>query len=114
MVKKKGREFESELDWYYISRHTLTKVIAGFVILAGLVAGGTWLLVYLRDDTAVQRANAAILEAEKALGDVRAMPDATRYAEEIAQIDKLINDSRSAFTTGDNSGATRRAVDAQS
>jgi FecR protein len=114
MVSKKGREFESQLDWYYISRHTLTKVIAGFVILAGLVAGGTWLFFYLRDDSAVQKANAAILEAEKALTDVRAMPDVTRYAEEIAQIDKLINDARSAFTTGDNSGATRRAVDAQS
>jgi hypothetical protein len=113
MAKKKGREFESQLDWYYVSSRSLTKVIAGFVLLAALVAGGTWFIVH-RDDNLVQKANAAILVAEQLLREVRAMPDAPRYAEEIGQVEKLIEEARTQFTMGDNAGATRKAVETQS
>ena len=41
------------------------------------------------------------------------MPDAPRYAEEIAQLEILVRDARLAFTKGDSAGATRKAVDAQ-
>jgi len=113
MPKKKGREFESQLDWYYISSRSLVKVIAGFVLLALLAAGGTWLFVH-SDDSLAQKANAALLEAERKLGEVRAMQDAPRYTEEIGQLEKLVGDARTAFTKGDTAGATRKAVDAQS
>ena len=42
MAKKLGEDLESRLDWYYISRRGVYRVIAGFVAVAALVVGGIW------------------------------------------------------------------------
>jgi len=40
MAKKFGEDLESRLDWYYISRRGVYRVLAGFVAVAALVVGG--------------------------------------------------------------------------
>jgi hypothetical protein len=112
MAKKIGDDLESRLDWYYISRRNVYRVIAGFVGVAALVVAGIWYVT--RDDVTVAgRAREEILRAEERLAEVRALRDADRYGEEIARIGGLIQDAQKLLAGREAERARTQAVAAQ-
>ena len=112
MAKKFGEDLESRLDWYYISRRGVYRVLAGFVAVAALVVGGIWYAT--REDSGpATRAREEILRAEERLADVRALRDADRYGEEIARVEGLIQEAQKLLAARETDRARTQAVAAQ-
>jgi hypothetical protein len=112
MAKKLGEDLESRLDWYYISRRGVYRVLAGFVAVAALVVAGIWYTT--REDSGpATRAREEILRAEERLADVRALRDADRYGEEIARVASLIQEAQKLLAARDAERARTQAVAAQ-
>ena len=78
MDKKQGRNLESQLEWYYVSTQTLVRIVVGFLVIAGLVAGGVFFFVK-KDDTA-RRASQEIADAADALSRAKKQQDAPLLA----------------------------------
>jgi hypothetical protein len=112
MAKKIGEGIESRLDWYYISRRGVYRVLAGFVVVAALVVGGVW-YVTQRDSGAVTRAREEILRAEQRLADVRRLQDADRYEEEIGRMSGMIDEAQKLLAAREPERARTQAVTAQ-
>jgi hypothetical protein len=112
MAKKIGDDIESRLDWYYISRQGVYRVLAGFVVVAALVVAGVWYVSH-RDSGAVARAREEILRAEERLADVRRLKDADRYEEEIGRMSGMIGEAQKLFAVRELERARTQAVTAQ-
>ena len=109
---KKGRNLESQLEWYYVSTQTLVRIVAGFLVVAGLVAGGVFLFVK-RDDSS-RRARHEVADAEDALSRAKKQQDAPLLQREIAAADEKLADARRDLAAGQNERATRTALDVKS
>lgn len=113
MAKKQGRRLASELDWYYISSRSLTKVVVGFLLLTAAVVAGTYFIVH-QDERDTKRAKQEIAEAERNLAEAKEHPDARRYGAELSQVERSLNDARTAFAGGLVDKAIKLAVESQS
>ncbi len=109
---KKGRDLESQLEWYYVSTQTLVRIVVGFLVVAGLVAGGVFLFVK-RDDSS-RRARHEVADAEDALSRAKKQQDAPLLQREIAAADEKLADARRDLAAGQNERATRTALDVKS
>ena len=105
MDKKQGRNLESQLEWYYVSTQTLVRIVVGFLVIAGLVAGGVFFFVK-KDDTA-RRASQEIADAADALSRAKKQQDAPLLQREIAAADEKLADARRDLAAGQNERATR-------
>jgi hypothetical protein len=110
--KKKGRDLESQLEWYYVSTQTLVRLVAGVLVVAGLVAGGVFFFVK-RDDSS-RRARQEVADAEDALARAKKQQDAPLLQREIAAADEKLADARKDLAAGENDRATRTALDVKS
>ncbi len=112
MAKKQGEGLASRLDWYYISKRGLYRVLGGFVLVAALVVAGVW-FVTTRDSGSAARAREEIQRAEERLGDVRRLKDAGRYAEEIDRMSGMIEEAKKLLAGRETERARTQAVTAQ-
>ena len=71
MAKKPGHDFDSRLDWYYISRRNLYRVVLGFLAVAMIVVFAVWFWS-TRDSATLSRARQEIARAEELLAETRA------------------------------------------
>ncbi len=110
--KKTGRDLESQLEWYYVSTQTLVRIVVGFLVIAGLVAGGVFLFVK-RDDSA-RRARHEVADAEDALSRAKKQQDAPLLQREIAAADEKLVDAHKDLAAGQNERATRTALEVKS
>jgi hypothetical protein len=109
---KKGRDLESQLEWYYVSTQTLVRLVVGFFLVAGLVAGGVFFFVK-RDDTS-RRARQEVAEAEEALTRAKKQQDAPLLQREISAADEKLADARRDLAAGQNERATKTALEVKS
>jgi hypothetical protein len=112
MAKKPGHDFESRLDWYYISRRNLYRVVLGFLAVAAIVVFAVWFWS-MRDSATLGRARVEIARAEELLGNARRLKDSGRYTEEIGQGAARIEEAQKTFAAGDAERARSQAVTAQ-
>ncbi len=112
MARKPDDGIESRLDWYYVSRSGVYRALLAFFVLAGLVVLGIW-WVSNRDANVQERVREEILRAEERLADVKRLPEADRYADEIARIAGLIEESRKLMGSRETERARAQAVAAQ-
>ncbi|HTS01823.1 MAG TPA: hypothetical protein VMN04_04815 [Thermoanaerobaculia bacterium] len=110
--RKKGRDLESQLEWYYVSTQTLVRLVVGFLLVAGLVAGGVFFFVK-RDDSA-RRARQEVADAEDALSRAKKQQDAPLLQREIASADEKLADARKDLAAGQNERAARTALEVKS
>lgn len=110
--KKRGRDLESQLEWYYVSTQTLVRLVVGFLVIAGLVAGGVFLFVK-RDDSA-RRAQQEVADAEDALSRAKKQQDAPLLQREIAAADEKLAEAHRDLAAGRNEHATRTALEVKS
>jgi hypothetical protein len=92
MDNKKGRDLEVQLEWYYVSTQMLVRIVVGFLVIAGLVAGGVFFFVK-RDDSA-RRAAQEIADAADVLSRAKNQQDAPLLQREIAAADEKLLDAR--------------------
>ena len=109
MAKKPGHDFESRLDWYYISRRNLYRVVLGFLAVAAIVVFAVWFWS-MRDSATLGRAREEIARAEELLGNARRLKDSGRYTEEIGQGAARIEEAQKTFAAGDAERARSQAV----
>ncbi len=112
MAKKPGHDFDSRLDWYYISRRNLYRVVLGFLAVAAVVVFAVWFWS-TRDSATLGRAKDEIARAEELLGDARRLKEAPRYADEIGQGAARIEEAQKTLAAGDPERARSQAVTAQ-
>ena len=112
MDKKQGRDLESQLEWYYVSTQTLVRIVVGFLVIAGLVAGGVFFFV--KKDDSSRRAAQEIAEAEDALTRAKKQQDAPLLQREIAAADEKLADARRDLSAGQHERAIRTALDVKS
>ena len=112
MAKKLGEDFESRLDWYYISRSGVYRVVLGFLALAALVVLGIW-YASSRDSASEARARQEIQRAEELLKEARGLKDADRIADEIGRVAASIGESRKLLAARESEKARAQAVTAQ-
>ncbi|MFI5182579.1 MAG: hypothetical protein ACHQPI_14435 [Thermoanaerobaculia bacterium] len=112
MARKPEDDFESRLDWYYVSRSGVYRALLAFLVLAGIVITGIW-WVSNRDANIQARVRGEILRAEERLADVKRLPEADRYADEIARIAGLIDEARKLLGAQEPEHARAQAVAAQ-
>lgn len=110
--RKKGRNLESQLEWYYVSTQTLLRVLVGFLVVAALVAGGVFLFVK-RDDSA-RRARQEVADADDALQRAKKQQDAPLLQREISAADEKLAEARRDLAAGQNERATRTALEVKS
>jgi type II secretory pathway pseudopilin PulG len=110
--RKKGRDLESQLEWYYVSTQTLVRIVVGFLVVAGLVASGVFFFVK-RDDSA-RRARQEVADAEDALTRAKKQQDAGLLQREIAAADDKLADAHRDLDIGQNERATKTALDVKS
>jgi len=70
MAKRRGEDFESRLDWYYISRKNLYRVVFGFLAVAAVVVLAVWFWS-TRDSATRIRAREEIARATALLGEAK-------------------------------------------
>ncbi len=112
MAKKPRNDIGSRLDWYYVSRRGVYQALFAFVVLAGLVVAGVWWYTN-RDANALARGREEIQRAEERLAEVKHLPEADRFADEIARIAGLIDESRKLLAAREADRARGQAVAAQ-
>ena len=112
MAKKFGEDIGSRLDWYYISKRGVYRVLGGFVLVAALVVAGIWYATS-RDSSAAARAREEIQRAEERLADVRRLKDADRYVEEIGRMSGMIEEAQKLLAARETERARTQAVTAQ-
>lgn len=112
MAKKLGDKLGSRLDWYYISKRGVYRVLAGFVAASILIVAGIWYATS-RDSGAAARAREEIQRAEERREDVRRLQDADRYADEIDRMSGMIEEARRLLAARDTERARTQAVTAQ-
>lgn len=112
MAKKPGHDFDSRLDWYYISRRNLYRVVLGFLAVAAIVVFAVWFWS-TRDSATLSRARQEIARAEELLGDARRLKEADRYTDEIGQGAARIEEAQKTLAVGDAERARSQAVTAQ-
>lgn len=110
--RKKGRDLESQLEWYYVSTQTLVRIVVGFLVVAGLVAASVFFFVK-RDDSA-RRARQEVADAEDALARAKKQQDANLLQREIAAADDKLADAHRDLNAGQNERAMRTALDVKS
>ena len=113
MVKKDGRRYEVELDWYYISKDTVFRWVLIFLVAAAAVAGGVYFFVQRGADVS-RRAAREISQAEDLLVKARTLPDASRVREEVEIAAGKIQDARVHYQAGRYQEALAAAVEARS
>src|SRR5512143_3155885 len=113
MVKKDGRRYEVELDWYYISKDTVVRWVLIFLVAAAAVAGGVYFFVQRGADVS-RRAAREISQAEDLLIKARTLPDASRVREEVEIAAGKIQDARAHYQAGRYQEALAAAVEARS
>lgn len=112
MAKKPGHDYDSRLDWYYISRRNLYRVVLGFLAVAAIVVFAVWFWS-TRDSATLSRARQEIARAEELLGDARRLKEADRYTDEIGQGAARIEEAQKTLAVGDAERARSQAVTAQ-
>jgi hypothetical protein len=112
MAKKPGIGFESRLDWYYVSRRGLYRVVLGFVAALALVVGGVWYFTS-RDTASLKRAREEIQRAEELLSEARQLKEADRFGDELTRIADAISEARKLLTAHDTEKSRTQAVTAQ-
>ena len=112
MDKKKGRDLESQLEWYYVSTQTLVRIVVGFLVIAGLVAAGVFFFV--KKDDSARRASQEIADAADVLARAKKQQDAPLLQREIAAADEKLADARRDLAAGQNERATKTALDVKS
>jgi hypothetical protein len=110
--RKKGRNLESQLEWYYVSTQTLVRIVVGFLVVAGLVAGGVFFFVK-RDDTS-RRAAQEVADAEDALARAKKQQDAPLLQREISAADAKLEEAKRDLAAGQNERATKSALEVKS
>jgi len=112
MAKRRGEDFESRLDWYYISRKNLYRVVFGFLAVAAVVVLAVWFWS-TRDSATRTRAREEIARATALLGEAKGLKEADRYADELAQGSARIEEAQKTLATGDAEKARSQAIIAQ-
>jgi len=110
--RKKGRNLESQLEWYYVSTQTIVRIVVGFLVVAGLVAGGVFFFVK-RDDTS-RRAQQEVADAEDALNRAKKQQDAPLLQREISAADAKLDEAKRDLESGQNERATKTALEVKS
>jgi hypothetical protein len=112
-VKKQGRKFEAELDWYYISKQSVGKALVVFSVIAlALVIG---ISVYVRKNEATERrAKNEIEKAEDLIKEARTLPEARQLAHDIDAASQKAADARTVLEAGNVPQAITEAIEAQS
>jgi hypothetical protein len=112
MAKRPGHDFDSRLDWYYISRRNLYRVVLGFLAVAAIVVFAVWFWS-TRGSATLGRAREEIARAEELLGDARRLKEADRFTEEIGQGAARVEEAQKTLSAGDPERARSQAVTAQ-
>ena len=112
MAKKQVGKYESQLDWYYVSKASMWKWLLVFVVLAVMVVGG----IYLRGrrDDPVERAKSEIATAEELIVTARQSPQATQLKNEIDAASRKVADAHAALDDGHAPEALAMAKEASS
>lgn len=113
MAKKPRPKLEIELDWYYISKESVWKWLALFLVVGGAVAWGVHSLL-ARDQDVAARASREIETAEELIGKSRGLPEAGRLRDEIEMAASRLLGAKSSLAKGRPQEAIGQAVDAQS
>ena len=111
-VKKDGRRFEVELDWYYVSKETLWRWVLLLAGAAVLVSGGIYWWLNRGDDLA-GRASREIAAVDELLAKGRTAPGAVRAREEIAAASEKLEKARSSHAVARYADSLREAVEAR-
>jgi len=112
VVKKDGRRFEVELDWYYVSKETLWRWVLLLVGAAILVLAGVYWWLNRSDDLA-GRASRAIAAADELLAKGKTAPGAVRAREEITAAAEKIEKARASHAKALYPEALQEAVEAR-
>ena len=110
--RKKGRNLESQLEWYYVSTQTIVRIVVGFLVVAGLVAGGVFFFVKRDDST--RRARQVVADAEDALSRAKKQQDAHLLQREISAADQKLDEAKRDLEAGQHERATRTALEVKS
>ena len=111
-IKKDGRRYEVELDWYYVSKETLWRWVLLLVGAALLVSAGIYWWLNRGDDLA-GRASREIAAADDLLAKGKTAPGAIRAREEIAAAAEKIEKARASHARGSYADALKEAVEAR-
>jgi len=113
-VKKQGRKYEVELDWYYISKESLARFFGALVIVAAAVVGVVYYVTHQGAPDEGKRAEKEIAAAEDLLDKGKALPGASKFKEEIDATTARIAAARTALESKRFTEAITAAVEAQS
>ena len=111
-VKKDGRRFEVELDWYYVSKETLWRWVLLLLGAAILVSACVYWWLN-RGENVEGRARREITAADELLVRARTAPGAARAREEIAAATEKLEEARAAFAASRFPEALKEAVGAR-
>lgn len=109
--KKPGRKYEVELDYTYISKASVKKVVVGFVcVLVAAVAAVLWIM---HEPSAEARAKSAIARAQSDLEAARGTPQAKAHAETLDVASRKLAEAQAARDAGRHPEALAHAVEVQ-
>ncbi|MEO6326101.1 MAG: hypothetical protein ABIT01_01885 [Thermoanaerobaculia bacterium] len=91
MAKKQVGKYESQLDWYYVSKASMWKWLLVFVVLAVGIVGGIYAMG--RRDDPVKRAESEIATAEQLIVKAQLSPQAPQLKNEIDAASRKVADA---------------------
>lgn len=98
MAKKQVGKYESQLDWYYVSKASMWKWLLVFVGLAVAIVGGIYQFGK-RDDPA-KLAQREIASAEDLISTAKQSPQATQLKNEIDAATRKLTEAHAALDDG--------------
>lgn len=110
--KQQGRKFEVELEYNYVTKETLAKWVAGFVVAAFALVGVLYWLAH-RGNPDAKRAPREVEKAEALENSARLGPNGERFPDEMGAARAKLDDARAKLAEGRFAASIEDAIKAQ-